>query len=94
VWRRWKCELWGGAATFISTRQAHSPLQVLRVVELDIYPDVLRQSTHEQLCLLVWCEASSMRQACHERLQIRGYVRGEGQTRQFRQMVVSGGPKR
>jgi hypothetical protein len=58
-------------------------------MELDIDLDVLRQSTREQLCLLVWCEASSMRQACQERVQIRGYIRGERQTHQFRQMIGS-----
>lgn len=73
----------------IGASHGHGVLKVLRIVELDIDPDVFRQPTGEQLRLLVGDQATGVR---HARLELVLVCRNGGQKRQPRkvcQMVRS-----
>lgn len=79
-------EWWGDVAALVGACQAHGALEILRIVELDIDADVLRQASHEELRLLIWGEAPRVRHARLE-LLVRHDVGWERQTSQICQVI-------
>lgn len=74
-------------ATLVGPRQPHGTLEVLRVVQLDVDADVVREATREQLRLLQRLETPCMSHASLERVLIRLDGRGEWQACQVREVV-------
>ena len=70
-------------AALLGACQAHGALQVLRVMQLHIDADVLRDTPNEELSLLVRRESASVRHAGLESLLIGSDVGREWQTSQL-----------
>ena len=69
--QRWQGERCRRIPPLVRACQPHGPLEILRVVELDVDANVVRKALGEQLSLLVRREATGVRHARLKRIQVR-----------------------
>ena len=81
MWRRgpWR----GGRTTLESTGEVHGRLEILRVAQLDVHADVVREAADEQLRLLRGGEVPRMAQDGVEALGVILHRGDEGQACQL-----------
>jgi hypothetical protein len=74
-------------APLIGARQGHGALEVLRIMEFNVDPDVVGQAAGEQLRLLIGGQAAGVHHTRLELVLVRCDRRREREPNQVRQMV-------